>query len=139
MRLTLTVYAVPVAQPRQQETIVNGHVHNYTPADNPVNSYKASLRKAAIDAGLTSVMDGPIVLQWWAYLPRPKRLMRAKDPDGPIPHTVKPDTDNIMKATKDALSKMVWRDDCQVFDEHGIKFYAEKVGLPRVELVIEQL
>jgi Holliday junction resolvase RusA-like endonuclease len=139
LKLTVTVYAVPVAQPRQQQTIVAGHAHNYTPADNPVNSYKASLRQEIIKAGLTRVMDGPIYLAATFYLPRPKRLMRKKDPDGPMPHARRPDRDNLEKATMDALSRFVWRDDAQVCDGPIRKFYAEKKGLPRVELVIQEL
>jgi Holliday junction resolvase RusA-like endonuclease len=137
--LKLTVYTVPVAQPRQRMTIVAGHVHNYTPADSPVNTYKADLRRAVRDAGLSQVIDAPVRLTWRAYLPRPKRLMRRSDPDGPVPHTSKPDLDNIAKATRDALNRLAWRDDSLLYEETGAKYYCEKDGLPRVELEIEEL
>ena len=131
----LTVHAVPVAQPRQRHAVVGGHIRNYTPKTHPVNAYKAAVMAAAAEAGITP-MDGPVVVEVRFYLPRPKRLMRKKDPVGPIPHTAKPDVDNLWKSTADALSGLAWRDDSQVCRTKAAKFYAEKDGTPRVEIVI---
>lgn len=135
----LVVPGVPVAQPRQRNRafIVNGKAvsHNYTPRTDPVQLYKASIRLAAEQAGLPPTpWDAPISLHVVFYHPRPKRLMRKRDPDGPIPHIVKPDNDNSIKAVKDALNGILWRDDCLIWDESVRKFYHEKGGRPRTEI-----
>ncbi len=136
--LRITVPAVPVAQPRQRHAVIGGHVRNYTPAKHPVQDFKATLRMAAQETGLPpSVLEGPIEFEAMFYLPRPKRLMRKKDPEGPIPHSSKPDRDNLEKSTVDALNGLVWRDDAQIYDGRVSKWYCEKNGRPRVELVIK--
>lgn len=134
----LTVHAVPVAQPRQRHAVIGGHVRNYMPKTHPVNAYKAAVMAAAAEAGITP-MDGPVAVDVLFYLPRPKRLMRRKDPDGPVPHTAKPDVDNLWKSTADALSGLAWRDDSQVCRTRASKWYAEKDGVPRVEILITEI
>ncbi len=136
--IRLTVPAVPVAQPRQRHALVAGRIRNYTPATHPVNAYKAAIMAAVAEAGITP-MDGPVVVEVRFYLPRPKRLMRKKDPVGPIPHTAKPDVDNLWKSTADALSGIAWRDDGQVCLTRASKWYAEKNGVPRVEIEIAKV
>jgi len=76
--------------------VIAGRVRNYTPATHPVNGYKAALILAAKEAGVRP-LDGPLRVIVRFYLPRPKRLMRRKDPSGPIPHTSRPDIDNLWK------------------------------------------
>lgn len=46
------------------------------------------------------------------------------------PHTQKPDTDNLMKAFKDAL----YADDAYVWDERGTKIWGEKGSIEIKEL-----
>ena len=138
--IRLTVDTVPVAQPRQRAGVIAGHAHNYTPAKHPVNAYKAAVQFAACQAGLPRpLLEGPLVVSLAFYLPRPKRLMRKKDPDGPIPHAARPDRDNLEKSTYDALNKLVWRDDSQVYRGVVAKYYHEKDGHPRVEMVIKEM
>ena len=133
--IRLVVPVVPVAQPRQRHAVIGGHVRNYTPKTHPVNAYKAAVMAAAAEVGV-QLMDGPVAVDVGFYLPRPKRLMRRKDPAGPVPHTAKPDVDNLWKSTADALSGLAWRDDSQVCRTRASKWYAEKDGVPRVEIVI---
>lgn len=137
--IKLTVPAVPVAQPRQRHAVIGGHVRNYTPTDHPVQAYKATVRLAARDFGLVEPIEGPVRVDIDFYLPRPKRLMRRKDPPGPIPHTAKPDRDNLEKATTDALKGLLWRDDSQICDGRVRKWYAEKNGTPRVEIRVQEI
>lgn len=142
----MTVYSVPVAQPRQRHRQVktNGadFVMNYTPNKHPVQQFKSDLKSTAKLAGLPAALfGGPVVLECRFYLPRPQALMRKKDPAGSIWHTKKPDLDNLYKAVQDALVNLLWRDDNQVVSygpNHG-KWYAEKDGRPRVELALYDL
>ncbi len=133
--ITIRVPAVPVPQPRQRHAVHGGFVRNYTPREHPVQAFKATVRLATQQAGI-KVIDGPVALEVDFYLPRPARLMRKKDPWGAIPHTAKPDKDNLMKALQDALSGLAWRDDGQIQALIARKWYTEKDGQPRVEIVI---
>ena len=63
--------------------------------------------------------------------PRPARLNRKKDPVGRIPHTSKPDRDNLDKACLDALTQLqLWSDDDQVCAGEVSKWYAAKDERP---------
>ncbi len=143
-RIRLVVYGSPYAQPRQQHRIVKTKdgrefVANYTSRKDPVQQFKADIKRAAEEHGLPPVLlEGPVVLECRFYLPRPNRLMRKKDPEGVVWHTSVPDLDNLYKAVKDSLKGVVWRDDSQVVGygpNHG-KWYHEKSGRPRTEIAI---
>lgn len=131
----LVIAGVPVAQPRQRHAFVGGRLHNYTPTDHPVNRYKAAVMAAAVEAGVKP-LKGPVAVNVQFYLPRPKRLLKKKDPDEALPHTVKPDVDNLWKSTADALKGLAWLDDSQVYRTTASKYYVEKDGIPRVEINI---
>lgn len=53
---------------------------------------------------------------------------------GKIRPTVKPDSDNVEKAVKDALNGVVWRDDCQVVFTAKTKFYS---ATPGVRIIVD--
>lgn len=140
--LATTVDVVPVAQPRQRHALVGGRVHNYVPSTHPVRTYQVVLRLAVQQEmrrqGLEVPLEGPVILVARFYLPRPKRLCGRRQPDGPVPHVGRPDLDNLLKSTKDALLGLLWRDDSQVY-RYGPrtgKWYHEQGGRPRVELEV---
>ncbi len=133
--MRIIVPGVPIAQPRQRHAIIAGHVHNYTPTNSPVNAFKAALRLLSGER-IHQPMEGPVSLVVECYMPRPKRLMRNRDPEGRVPHTSKPDADNLSKSVMDALKGLAWRDDAQVCSLTARKWYAEKDGQPRVEIEI---
>ena len=136
--MKIVVPVVPVAQPRQRHAVIGGAVRNYTPADHPVNAYKAALMMYAKQAG-AKPLNGPVRVDIDFFLPRPKRLMRRKDPDGPLRHVAKPDVDNLWKSTADALRGIAWRDDAQVCSTLARKWYCEKGGVPRVEITVSEI
>lgn len=85
-------------------------------------------------------LTGPIRLDLIFVLPRPQSLMRKCDPDGMIPHTKRPDRDNLIKGTQDGLSAAgFWLDDSQIFAGDTAKCYAEKHGQPRIIVRIEEV
>ncbi len=80
--------------------------------------------------------DKPILLSLKAYFPIPKSWPKYKQQEaaeGKIPHTVKPDYDNIAKSITDALNGLAWVDDSRVYAATVIKLYSEN---PRVEVTI---
>lgn len=81
---------------------------------------------------------GPIHLKLTFILPRPKTLCRKSDPKERIPHTKRPDLDNLIKGTLDGLSLAgFWVDDAQIYKCVLVKEYAELGGEPRIIVSIE--
>lgn len=140
MDVTFSVPAVPVAQPRQRHRVVtaNGRTFasNYTPATAPVNAYKAAVQAAYSRARSDPPTQQPVCLWLTFVMPRPKRLQWQTRPMPRAPHSSKPDGDNLEKATKDALSKLAWHDDSQVWWCNRQKVYAAGDEQPHVEIRI---
>lgn len=142
--LSFTVFGCPIAQPRVKAQAVMSkagrmfaHVYEAGKKDSPARQWKSDVKQAAL-----LVLDGfelqggPIRIDINVYFPRPKRLMRAKDPDFAIWHTSKPDRDNVDKGILDALKGIIFIDDAQVCMGEIKKFYHEKGGRPRAEIKI---
>jgi Holliday junction resolvase RusA-like endonuclease len=146
-KIEFTVYGSPVAQPqtKAQGFIKNGKAlaHVYEPGgkDSPARQWKHEVKQAALGQfGKDSPLwDGPLRLSVRLFLPRPQSLYREKDPSGEIYHAAGKDIDNLFKAISDALNGIVYRDDKQIAEAHVAKFYHEKQGRPRAEIVLERL
>ena len=79
------------------------------------------------------------------FMPIPKSKLK-KIPDECTPHSIKPDTDNLLKAVMDSLSAQVrgkttaasvWTDDSLVFYSVASKWYTP--GLPGAKIKVEVL
>jgi Holliday junction resolvase RusA-like endonuclease len=68
-------------------------------------------------------MGVPILVKITYFFPRPKRLKTKKSNPDYIPHTVKPDIDNLDKLYLDSLSGIAFHDDNQVFKIESIKVF----------------
>lgn len=104
-------------------------------------------RKAVADAALSVFgdacwLDGPLTLGVCFFFPRPKghfgtgRNAERLKPSAPIFHTVTPDTDKLLRAIGDALTGIVYRDDSQLAQVVGFKFYGPEPG---AVIVVDQL
>ena len=118
----LFVNGVPKAQPRPRMT-ARGHVYNPGSADGWKEEIKAAFRPV-----LKPTIEGPVRLIVKFSMPMPKGMEVKKG--FPMPHTKKPDKDNLEKAVMDALTAAkVWKDDAQVFESLTGKYYTgEKIG-----------
>lgn len=84
-----------------------------------------------------SALDEPVVVDVVAVFQRPRRLDGRNKPTGRVPHTIKPDKDNVEKAVLDALKNAgVLRDDCRAYDGRSAKFYAAAGEVPHVEVTL---
>ena len=139
--IAFVVPAVPVAQPRQRHRVLTSHgrtfAQNYVPTKHPVNAFKASVQHAAREVYPGPPMEGPIRLRLVFLFPRPKRLIWKSRAMERAWHVAKPDADNAAKAVKDALSKLLWRDDSQVCMVLIAKQYAAGDEQPRVDVTVE--
>ena len=132
--ITLPIAPVPKGRPRAFR--MGNHVRMHTPKK--TRDYEQKIAFLASQSLPSKPIEGPIQLDVVAILKRPKRLMRKKDPDGLLPHTSRPDIDNLRKAVMDGL-KRHWRDDSQVCCGTSHKLYAEKEGLPRLVIKITSM
>lgn len=143
MEFTMYVECTPVPQPRQRHVVRMSNkkpfVHNYTPSDSPVRAYKETLAAAARKFFCQPPFTGPLRADVDFYMPRPKRLCKAKSPAGRIWCTKRIDIDNLAKATWDAMVKIVFVDDSQIVDSRCRKFYHAQNEQAHVKITVTKL
>lgn len=80
-------------------------------------------------------LTGPVVVGIDFRMPRPKSLMRKKDPPGEVECLTKPDIDNLIKSTLDAMTELGWwGDDAQIVKVQASKYYHAKEARPGAEI-----
>lgn len=138
-----TVPAIPIAQPRPRAVSVGGKARVFgAPKTHAVHDFKATVRMAwlkcyqPIDLICGKLLEGPIAVQIVFVLPRPANKIWKKRPMPRIPHTSRPDVDNLTKSLIDALTGQVWRDDAQVYSCSAEKYIAAGDETPHVEVEI---
>lgn len=131
--VTFRVHGLPVAQPRVKARNVVTHsgrqfTQIYTPSK--ANLWKAQVSEAYRNAIGTHVLrTGAVLLVLRFFLPRPRahygsgRNADVLKAGAPLHHSTKPDLDNLVKAVKDALLGLAWRDDSQVMACVATKYY----------------
>jgi Holliday junction resolvase RusA-like endonuclease len=77
---------------------------------------------------------GGVYLEVVFYLPRPKALLTKTKAPQMFDHTKKPDLDKLIRAAKDAMSRIVWQDDSQVVHLVARKRYCAATEFPRAEI-----
>lgn len=132
---------VPIAQPRQRHAVkfskrLNRHfVQNYVPGSDPVQAWRELVQIQARQTYQGEPLARlPLSLHVTFLMPRPKS---RKLPAERSWHISKPDTDNLTKAVKDALTGICWADDCLVCREIVSKQYAAQGEGPGVVVMIE--
>lgn len=130
----LTIPGEPVGKGRPRFARVGAGVRTYTPERTARYEDRVALVASTVLPRLER--DVPVSVQIVAVFTRPKRLERRKDPDHQLPHTSRPDLDNITKAVLDGL-KAHLRDE-QVDVILARKAFAERGGQPRTEVCITQ-
>lgn len=136
----LVVLGDPKAQGRPRATKMGKFIHIY---DDP-KSKKAKDRLCDIieSKAPEQLLDCPLQVDLWFYMPRPKGHYGTGRNEGklkdwaPTMHTKKPDIDNLRKLVMDAMTGIFWRDDSLVCKGFTVKEYSEK---PRTKICIKTL
>lgn len=129
-----------VAQGRPRLTTRGGFARAYDPPKS--REYKNKVRECAVyqcKPDLDNLYLGAVKLSTIEQRAIPKSWSRGKQAAaliGEIKPLTKPDTDNIHKGIKDALTGVFWRDDSQVVEDYIKKVYAVE---PRVFVEVEYL
>lgn len=148
MTIRFNVPAIPVAQPRQRHARFGEHIRNYTPTTvgkgayrkpHPVVEFKHAVREASTTAHPDGPLTGPLRIDLVFVFPRPAGMFWKTKPMPRVPHTKKPDRDNVDKAILDAMKSIIFVDDAQVCDGRIQKWIASGDEQPHVEVTIEQL
>jgi Holliday junction resolvase RusA-like endonuclease len=126
----LFVNGEPKAQPRPRMAL-NGHVYNPHTAD----SWKEEVKACFIPC-LKTTLTTPVHLRVNFFLPRPKSLKDREISNTPF--VKKPDLDNLLKSTMDALTEIkVWQDDALVYAIEACKWFAKKSGKIGAQIIVE--
>ncbi len=128
----------PIGKGRPRATTAGSHVRLYTPKRTAdwERSSALIMRNGSRSAPRAELCTAKIT----AVFPRPKRLLRKKDPDHRLWHSSKPDIDNVCKCVLDSLVMAgVIRDDTQVVELNARSVYASKSEGPCVELTLSSI
>lgn len=128
----------PVAKgrPRFGANRHTGHAVAYT--DKRTENYEALVCLCATAVRPPQPLTGPLEVKIVAYFDRPDRLTsRSKRTgallhaeEGAMPHTSRPDLDNIVKAVLDGMGRAgIWEDDAQVCALTAKKLYVPANGV----------
>ena len=120
MTLAFTVYGV--AQPKGNMRAVHPKGMKFpviTDSNRSVKSWSQLVAQGASDAiqqlpeQQRAVMTGAVRLTVGFYMPRPKKFATVRHASTPC--VTMPDWDKLARAIGDALTKVVYRDDAQIF------------------------
>jgi Holliday junction resolvase RusA-like endonuclease len=119
------VYGTPKAQPRSRRS-ASGGVYNPGTAD----EWKMLVAMAFKAEYHGKIVTEPVSVTATFYFKTPKKLIKSVEFTD-VPHTSKPDIDNVLKSTLDALTDIgAWADDSQVFSVTAHKWYGEECNKP---------
>jgi Holliday junction resolvase RusA-like endonuclease len=144
--LHFIVYGVAQPKGSTRSFLPKGWQRPVVTSDNPKNAgwqhlvadgaSRAIALRPAVDRRL---LEGGVRLSIAFYLPTPQKFQTGPYVRGRAlpPHTTKPDLDKLVRAVKDALTKIAWRDDAQVIDVVAIKRYTRFNDTPHAEVWVE--
>jgi Holliday junction resolvase RusA-like endonuclease len=125
----IIINGTPVPQARVRSTILKAKdgrqwINHYTPAASA--NYKKFLQSEMTKKGLPeTLLDEALILEVLFYTQKPKSSKR-------LWVTVKPDLDNYIKAVKDAMNGLIYRDDSIIIGYRNcFKLYNDN---PRTEI-----
>lgn len=133
--LRFVVPGPPVGKARARVVLNRGKVRAFTPAKTA--NFENLVRLAFVEKYPGHVpIEGAITVTATAYFPVPKSMKVPKCIDWAkdyIPHTHRPDADNVSKSICDAGNGVIWRDDSQIYQMQIYKLYSLT---PRTEIKI---
>lgn len=114
----------PVPKARPRVTQRGTYTHERTV------QFERQVMSAALASGWNTRLEGPLAVEIDSVFPRPRRL-RTADP-WLLPHSVRPDADNLAKAVLDGLGRLIRDEEVAVLTSR--KWYAETGGEARTEV-----
>lgn len=137
MNLSFVAYGIPQPKGSVKAFLPKGWTRPIVTSDNAKNKGWQQIVAEAASSALTpafQMIEGAAALSVTFYLPRPKSIKNKS-----VPHLKKPDLDKLVRSVKDAMSKVVWRDDSVVVEIQARKRYARPGETPRAEINVTPL
>jgi len=132
---TICVDGTPKGQGRPRACKMGSHIHIYNPKN--ADSWRERIFYGTNQHKPKKPFDIPIRMDVKFRMPRPKRLMRKKDPLGEIPCTSKPDIDNLLKVVFDGMKDAGWYlDDSYVTAGYLDKVYHHREQFPGATIMV---
>ena len=138
-RIEFLVLGEPIAQPRPRVGLRNGVPRVYKDASHPVHAWREQVRLVARSTYHGMPLEGPLAVYLSFLMPRPKAMQWKRRAMPRVPHTVKPDADNLAKASLDSLLGVVMQDDSQIAVLHVTKWIAGGDEKPGLYAIVEPL
>jgi Holliday junction resolvase RusA-like endonuclease len=120
MLIQFTIPLSPKPSNKRHAFVIGGHAR--VVQDRGVVEHQAQIAACAAQHRPATVIDGPVMVEILAVMPRPASLcVTSKRTGQPLqspcrwPHTSRPDADNLAKSVLDGL-RAWWGDDAQVCD-----------------------
>lgn len=144
MTLAFFIPGPPCAKGRPRIGMRGGHAMAYT--DSKTARYENLVALCAREKHEGIAHDRPVAVTIRALFDRPLRLKARSKKDGRLliasegrmPHTSRPDLDNIVKAVLDGMNSAgIWVDDSQVDSIHATKQYVAMSESAGVEVIVE--
>lgn len=145
-QISFVIPAVPVAQPRPRASSFGGKVRVHevssivnadgTRKPHPIAAFKATARQSLKSSYDGPPLQGDLSLDLCFVMPRPQSMRWKTKPMPRVPHCVKPDLDNLVKAVLDALNALAFNDDSQISEVTMRKVVASGDEQPHVEVRI---
>jgi Holliday junction resolvase RusA-like endonuclease len=135
---TIYIQGIPVSLKRVSEKSINGHHWRFDSQKKEKAEFRSSLNTYLLNHPetaeyLKSKEYYDIALLFG--LPYPKSKLRKNTPVlETIPHTSKPDLDNLVKFVLDCGNELLWKDDKFITKIHARKLY---VNEPKTIISIE--
>lgn len=99
-----------------------------------IKTWRGEVKDAAIDNAPDKLLQCPLQMSVVFFMPRPKAHYRTGKHQGklkenaPHKHIKMPDALKLMRGTEDAMTGIIYKDDCIIWDEHQRKVYDERPG-----------
>lgn len=105
----------PFAKQRPRARKIGSFISVYTPV--PTKKYEEKVRKAYKKIYGNRILDGDLTVEVEGFFTPPKSESKIKQKlmlNNEIPHTKKPDCDNMAKVCLDALNGVAYHDDAAI-------------------------
>lgn len=143
--IDFTVPGTPIAKGNMRQAPNHGRLYDATKGTAQWARAVGYVARAAMAQARMQPFDGPVVLTCRFVFERPRshygtgRNANKLRPSAPAHHTVRPDLDKLVRNVKDAIKRVVWRDDAQVigFGRDTGKRYANEGEAPHVAVLVE--
>lgn len=137
---TVTIWGKPIATERTRFDARRKIAYKPSKTRNAMSRRIVLIKQHINQNSLPMIENEPIRVELDFYHPRPKRLMRKKDPSEPIPKTTKPDVDNLAKLILDSATQSgLWADDNLITQLEIRDWFVEKTTEPKSVMIVKTL